>query len=48
LSALYAGANFTAQAAKTHNNFLSSGYPNIVDPLFPGDLGYAKHIIKRP
>ena len=48
LSALYAGANFSTQAARTHLNFLSRDYPNIVDPIFPEDQRYSKHIIRRP
>lgn len=48
LSALYAGGSFSAQAAKTYINFLSRSYPNIVDPIFPDDQRYSKHIIKRP
>ncbi len=48
LTALYTGSKFTRQAAKTHLNFLSNGYPNIVDPIFPEDPRYAKHVIKRP
>ncbi|MEP7272296.1 MAG: hypothetical protein ABI882_12400, partial [Acidobacteriota bacterium] len=48
LSALYAGSSFAAQAAKTYISFLSRDYPNIVDPIFPEDPRYSKHIIKRP
>lgn len=41
-------ANFPRAAAGTYIEFLSRGYPQIVDPIFPDDPGYAPHIISRP
>ncbi len=35
-------------AKKIHMQFLSRGYPTIIDPLFPDDPRYNAHIIKRP
>jgi hypothetical protein len=48
LSALYKGSKFTKQADQTYINFLSRGYPTIVDPIFPEDPRHDKHIIRKP
>ena len=50
LSKLYAGnANaFEAARKKTWIQFLSRSYPTVVDPIFPEDPRYEKHIIRRP
>jgi hypothetical protein len=48
LSALYKGSKFTKQADQTYINFLSRDYPTIVDPIFPEDPRYDKHIIRKP
>jgi hypothetical protein len=41
-------ANFPRAVAGTYIEFLSRGYPQIVDPIFPDDPEYAPHIISRP
>jgi len=46
LSQLYA-QDFN-RTATTFIEFLSVGYPDITDPIFPDDPRYASHIIQRP
>jgi len=48
LSRRYAGAGFSSAAAGTYIQFLSAGYPQIVDPIFPSDPRFDKHVIVRP
>lgn len=48
LGALYKGSKFAKQADQTYINFLSRDYPTIVDPIFPEDPRYDKHIIRKP
>jgi hypothetical protein len=50
LSKKYAGGAkaFKAARAGTYIQFLTRGYPNIVDPIFPEDPRYDKHIIRQP
>lgn len=47
LSALYT-KNFSGAAGRTFIEFLSRGYPQIVDPIFPDDPRYAGHIKRQP
>jgi hypothetical protein len=47
LSGLYR-KDFGKAAARTFIEFLSHGYPQIVDPIFPDDPRYSAHIIGRP
>jgi hypothetical protein len=47
LSRLFA-AKFAASARKTFIKFMPRDYPGIVDPIFPGDPRFDKHIIQRP
>jgi len=42
------GADFERGRAGTYVQFLTKGYPNAEDPLFPEDPRYDKHIIRRP
>jgi hypothetical protein len=46
LSRIYA-QNFN-RTANTYIEFLSVGYPQITDPIFPDDPRYASHIIQQP
>jgi len=48
LTKLYTGKNYSQKVAGTYVAFLSPAYPNIVDPIFPDDPRYDKHIIRRP
>ncbi len=42
------GAQFESGRAGTYVQFLTRGYPNAEDPIFPEDPRYDKHIIRRP
>lgn len=42
------GAEFERGRAGTYVQFLTRGYPNAEDPVFPEDPRYDKHIIRRP
>ena len=50
LSKLYAGSAAAFEKARkgTYIQFLSREYPGVVDPIFPEDPRYEKHIIRRP
>jgi hypothetical protein len=39
---------YSEKVAGTYVAFLSQGYPNVTDPIFPDDPRYEKHIIRRP
>jgi hypothetical protein len=50
LGARFRGGEESFQKGRrgTYIQFLSRGYPDIVDPIFPEDPRYDKHIIRRP